>query len=186
MKIGVLPVGHISPEVQHDLAGALIKIFPDTSCFAIGEALPIPAGAYVDKRGQYNSAVILSAVRVFAESNAGFDRVLGVVDVDLFASGLNFVFGEAFSPGRAALISLWRLRPSFYGEPNDDGVFFLRTLKEAVHELGHTLGVRHCPKESCVMHFSNSISDTDGKESLFCQQDYLQASLAIKHFRETP
>jgi archaemetzincin len=179
MKIGILSVGQVPREVLLELVQALPKIFPDTACSVIKETLPIPADAFVKKRNQYNSSVILSQIKVFAASNAGFDRVLGVIDVDVFASGLNYVFGEAYMPGKAALISLWRLKPDFYGETAGSDVLVSRTLKEAVHELGHTLGLHHCEKGFCVMHFSNSIFDTDKKQSLFCGQDYLQASLAI-------
>jgi archaemetzincin len=179
MKIGVLSIGQVPREVLLELAQALPKIFPDTVCSVIKEPLPIPADAFVKNRNQYNSSVILNQIRVFAASNAGFDRVLGVIDVDVFASGLNYVFGEAYTPGKAALISLRRLRPDFYGETAGSDLFVLRALKEAVHELGHTLGLHHCARGFCVMHFSNSIFDTDKKQSLFCGQDYLQASLAI-------
>jgi archaemetzincin len=183
MKIGILLVGKVQPEVCTDLAEALPKIFPDTACAVVEPALPVPVEAFVKARSQYSSSVILKQVRLFAAGTSHFDRVLGVVDVDVFASGLNFVFGEAYSPGVAALISLWRLRPSFYGETGGADAFAFRVFKEAVHELGHTLGLQHCQKATCVMHFSNAIVDTDKKESLFCQQDYLQASLAIKHLR---
>jgi len=182
MKIGILSVGQVPREVLLELVQALPKIFPDTACSVIKESLPIPADAFVKNRDQYNSSVILNRIRVFEAGNAGFDRVLGVIDVDVFASGLNYVFGEAYIPGKAALISLWRLKPDFYGEPAGFDVFVSRALKEAVHELGHTLGLRHCEKGFCVMHFSNSILDTDKKQSLFCGQDYLQASLAINTF----
>ena len=179
MKIGILSVGQVQREVLLELLQALPKIFPDTACSIIKEPLPIPVDAFVKKRNQYSSSVILSQIKVFVASKAGFDRVLGVIDVDLFASGLNYVFGEAYTPGKAALISLWRLKPNFYGETAGSEVFVLRALKESVHELGHTLGLRHCARGFCVMHFSNSIFDTDKKQSLFCEQDYLQASLAI-------
>ena len=180
MKVGILIVGKVPREALLELAQALPKIFPDTACSVIKEPVPIPADAFVQKRNQYSSSVILNQIKVFTARNAGFDRVLGVVDVDVFASGLNYVFGEAYTPGKAALISLWRLKPDFYGETAGSDVLILRALKEAVHELGHTLGGKHCARGFCVMHFSNSIFDTDKKQSLFCGQDYLQASLAIK------
>jgi len=96
------------------------------------------------------------------------DRALGVVDVDIFAPGLNFVFGQADIAGRRALISLRRLRQEFYCLPRSENLFRERALKEAVHELGHTYGLGHCPDPACVMHFSNSLHDTDLKGWSFC------------------
>lgn len=179
MKIGILPVGQVASEGLVELQQGLTKIFPDTALSIIKDALPVPMEAFDRKRKQYNSSLILNAVRGFAAKHREFQRVLGVVDLDVFASGLNYVFGEAYVSGQAALISLWRLRPQFYGEAAGTSALFLRTLKEAVHELGHTLGLDHCPRGLCVMHFSNSIFDTDRKQSLFCGQCYLQAALAI-------
>ena len=186
MRIGVLAVGEVSREVPVELVKALPKIFPDTACTVIKEPLPVPADAFVKNRNQYDSSVILSRVKVFADGNSAFHRFLGIVDVDVFASGLNYVFGEAYTPGKAALISLWRLKPGFYGETASTEILVLRALKEAVHELGHTLGLKHCSRGFCVMHFSNSVFDTDKKQSLFCGQDYLQASLAINTLRQHP
>ena len=100
--------------------------------------------------------------------SASTDRVLGVTLVDLFVPMLNFVFGEAQCPGKIALISLYRLRPEFYGDTPNRSLFFERAEKEAVHELGHTLGIRHCKDGRCVMFFSSSIVDTDAKDSNFC------------------
>ena len=179
MRIGILPVGQIAPETLLEVAQGLVKLFPDTACSVINETLPLPEQAYEKKRKQYNSSVILNELRVFAAKREGIDRVLGVGDVDIFSSGLNYVFGEAYAPGAAALISLWRLKPEFYGESAGSAVFKLRVSKEAVHELGHTLGLQHCPRSLCVMHFSNSIFDTDKKQNLLCDQSYLEAALAI-------
>lgn len=52
-------------------------------------------------------------------------------------------------------------------KPNPE-LFKLRALKEALHELGHTFGLMHCPNSYCVMHFSNSIVDTDMKKAEYC------------------
>ena len=179
MKIGILPVGQVEPGILLGLQEGLIKAFPDTTCSFIKEVLPVPHHALDKKRNQHNSSVILNEIRALATKNEECHRVLGVSDIDIFASGLNYVFGEAYSPGRVALISLWRLKPEFYGENGGSTVFLLRTLKEAIHELGHTLGLQHCPRSFCVMRFSNSIFDTDRKQSLFCDQCYLLMALAI-------
>ena len=179
MKIGILPVGQVSIDTLAALGQGLVKIFPDSVFFVINKPLPVPEQAYDKKRFQHNSSLILKVLRTYAVNNMIYHRILGVIDTDIFASGLNYVFGEAYVSGNAALISLRRLKPQFFGEKPDDNLLVVRALKEAVHELGHTLGLNHCLKRQCVMHFSNSIFDTDRKQSFFCGQCYLQAALAI-------
>jgi archaemetzincin len=98
------------------------------------------------------------------------DVLLGVAAVDLYAPSLNFVFGQADPASMVAVISVARLRPSFYGLQDDDRVLHLRAGKEAVHELGHLFRLRHCVNPRCVMFFSNSLADTDLKEDKFCDR----------------
>jgi archaemetzincin len=95
-------------------------------------------------------------------------RVLGIAGVDLFVPKLNFVFGEAFMGGGAAIISLYRLDPMRFGQAANADLFRARAIKEALHELGHTFGLAHCRSPSCVMFFFKSLQDTDRKGSQFC------------------
>ena len=95
-------------------------------------------------------------------------KILVICDIDAYSGDLNFVFGEAYREGRVAAIYLPRLRQEFYGLESNKLVFHKRIVKEAIHELGHTFGLFHCNNELCVMHFSNSLYDTDIKEKSFC------------------
>jgi archaemetzincin len=179
MKIGILQIGQINSNIIQRIQENIRMIFPKTKCITITEKLPIPEEAFDKTRNQYFSGAILRKIQEYAEKEKASDRVLGIVDVDIFVPELNFVFGEAECPGKAALISLWRLKPEFYGEASSMELFLERSTKEAVHELGHTLGLRHCSNPFCVMYFSNSIFDTDRKQSLFCNKCYLKVETVI-------
>ena len=132
----------------------------------IGGAEELSGGVYVEDRRQYLSTSFLDEMRPLLPE--GTCKGLAVVNVDLYASGLNFVFGEAEVNGDCAVISLFRLHPQFYGFSEHESLLCQRVLKEAVHEIGHTFGLLHCRDPHCVMHFSNSIADTDKKDADFC------------------
>jgi archaemetzincin len=150
------PIGPVDPEVMGFLKESL-------SSFWNTEILPqveVPQEAYDESRKQYEGSALLKAISGMGEV------VLGVTDVDGYVDDLNYVFGLA--SGRRAMISLRRLRPEFYGSLEDEDLFKLRALKEAVHERGHVFGLNHCRDRNCVMYFSNSIRDTDFKDWRHC------------------
>ncbi len=121
-----------------------------------------PTGTLDPRRQQHSSARILEwLLRARPEG-----RVLGVTDVDLFIPVLTFVFGEAQLGGRAAVVSTARLAE---GAPRDPRVRVERLAKEAVHELGHALGLTHCPDIVCAMSRSASVRDVDRKAGVLCR-----------------
>lgn len=99
-------------------------------------------------------------------------KVLAICDFDAYSDELNFVFGQAHLGGRVSAIYLPRLREDLYVRKSDkkNNLFEQRVIKEAVHELGHAFGLRHCQISKCVMHFSNSLQDTDFKDDKFCER----------------
>src|SRR3990170_5968647 len=105
MKIGILPVGQAETAIALRIQENLVKVFPDTTCLVIDEKLPLSEKAFDKKRKQYRSSVILGEIQGYAAEKKDLNRVLGVVDADIFVPELSFVFGEAVCPGKAALIS---------------------------------------------------------------------------------
>ena len=163
MGIVLVPVGEIDRNVMDWLKNDLRQVF--NKQVSVGKGMPEPLYAYNKKRNQYLSTAILSAM-MGQKEYVPYEKILGIVDHDLFVPELNFVFGEAGL--KAAVISLTRLRQTFYRLPEDQDLFHRRVLTEAVHELGHTYGLDHCGNPRCVMFFSNSLMDTDRKGSEFC------------------
>ena len=159
----IVPFGTIQKEVLVFLQDELIRTFGFDVRIAREE--PIPQYAFDPKRRQYHSTKILEWLKNIPVMDT---RILGIVDLDLYVPELNFVFGEADVAHGVCIISLVRLRQEFYGLPKNENLFLERALKEAVHELGHTYRLGHCGDTRCIMHFSNSLQDTDIKGPDFC------------------
>jgi archaemetzincin len=165
MGIVLVAVGNINQEVMEWLKKELNKVFKKR--VLIGDGMNEPHYAFHKERKQYLSTTILTAI-LERKKHTPYEKILGILDHDLYVPELNFVFGEA--SGKAAVISFTRLRQSFYKLPEDQELFRRRVLTEALHELGHTFGLGHCENPRCVMFFSNSLMDTDRKGSEFCQK----------------
>jgi len=125
-----------------------------------------PEFAFHAERQQYHSSEILRRMQSFVTCDSW--RVLGVAPVDLYIPILTFVFGEAQVSGPCAVLSSCRLRQEFYGLSPDQELLRQRMLKEALHEIGHTLHLTHCEDYRCVMASSHAVEWIDLKEHVLC------------------
>ncbi|SMC09911.1 archaemetzincin family Zn-dependent metalloprotease [Nitratiruptor tergarcus] len=142
----------------------------------IGPQASLPHNAFNVLRKQYLASSFLETLLLYKQDK---EIVLGVTAQDIYEPNLNFVFGVATPIYAVALISTARLHNSFYGLPEDRNLFLKRVITEAVHEIGHTLGLKHCPNPHCVMHFSNTLADTDAKRYNFCSQCWKKVEKAL-------
>jgi len=132
-----------------------------------------PVTAFEVGRSQYNSTAIL--VEILKRQSGMRTTLLGVCNVDLFVPVLTYVFGEAQLDGVAAVLSTFRLDDRVYGLPPNQRLFEERSVKEAMHEIGHTLGLYHCHDHRCVMHSSTVVEEIDLKGERFCLECEHQA-----------
>jgi archaemetzincin len=134
--------------------------------------LPVPEAAYDPKRGQFQSVEIMKMLAQLAPREAS--RILGVTNVDLAIPMLTFLFGQAQFDGPIALVSLCRLHQEFYGLPAQENLLRERTVKEVLHELGHTFGLVHCSEPTCAMSLATHIELVDAKAERYCARCGLQ------------
>ena len=172
-KIHIVPLGPVDQDLLVRLRSSLQERLGVET--ALEEPVPLSETWYDSRRRQYLGNAVLNALSRIPRQRD--ERVLGLIDRDCYATGLNFIFGQAAIRGGLAFVALPRLRQSFYGLPEDWEVFRLRALKESVHELGHTWGLGHCSNPRCVMHFSNRLEDTDYKDADFC--DFCKRKLGL-------
>lgn len=164
--IGGAPSGpRIEPGLRllESLAAALARAFR-TPCQIRPEVFDVSYAWDADRQQCFSTAILQRLERA-SDLDA---RVLGVTACDLYVPVLTFVFGEAQLDGACAAVSTARLHEEFYGMPPRQDLLRERLLKEAVHELGHTFGLRHCADWRCVMSSSHGVERLDVKGSEFC------------------
>ena len=86
---------------------------------------------------------------------------LGITSVDISSTKNEVsdfgIMGLGFRPGNACVASDFRVKIK--------SNFF----KIAIHELGHTAGLKHCPEKTCFMRDAES-HDPTGEEKEFCKR----------------
>jgi len=168
MVVRLVPFGFIYYWILEYLSENLPKAY-GVEAIINRSSLTIPRFVYDSVISQIMSEKFLDYLRV-VDNWPRNEKILAIVDGDAYARGTNFVFGQAEVGGRFGAVFIARLNPSFYGGSENDGLFLLRILKEASHELGHMLGLGHCDNARCVMSFSNSIWEVDKKGWMPCDK----------------
>lgn len=166
LRIILVPLVPVQEEIVHELSAPLADVF-HTTVLIKSSVRGLVDRVYDFSRAQYNSTLLLNEL---LQQSDGTSKILGITSVDLFVPVLTYVFGEAQLNGIAAVMSTHRLDDSMYGLPPDNVKFFERSLKEAVHELGHTYGLIHCKNYDCAMHSSTTVDDIDVKGATLCNE----------------
>ena len=163
----LVSLGSIPKGLLPELGQALQQVFGAPA--DLGPPQVKPDYAFNKDRNQYHSTAVLRRLDAIRGRQRA-SPVLGVVDVDLFIPDQPFVFGEADRDARAALLSVFRLKGTPDGRAVPAERLLHRARAEAVHEMGHLLGLSHCNDFRCSMFLSHSAADADRKGTGLCGQ----------------
>jgi archaemetzincin len=162
--IFLIPMGDIDPDILESVSMSLWHTFGIE--IRKSDPMDIPHEAFDGKRNQYSSIDILQGLHKSTPKDVF--RVLAITDKDLFIPVLSFVYGHAQFEGKVGIVSIARLRQSYYGFPEDPQLLTERTVKEVIHETGHMFGLTHCNDMSCPMTLSTNIRMLDRKGPTLC------------------
>ncbi len=166
MDIFLAPIKFYSTLLLQDLVKELSKRF-SFRINVIDLEINLDDFYSIDRKQYFSTQIIAEVMKLTDEFNG---KIIMLTDVDIFVPALTFIFGEAQLNGKHSILSVCRLHEEFYSGISNENLLFERTIKEALHELGHCFGLRHCIDWDCVMHSSNGIEEVDIKGNTFCHK----------------
>ncbi len=159
MKVRLVVLGAAPP----GLAVAVLAALPSPLSSGETEYRRMPeATCYDRRRGQLDALRVLD---LLAAPAAG-EVVAAMTAIDLFAPPLAYVFGLSVLGSRRSVVSWARLAVEAGENP---GLLIRRLTTEVVHEVGHGLGLVHCPVPDCAMHRSFWAEAIDLKRPEYCR-----------------
>lgn len=179
MRIAIQPIGKFDAALVDTVKVGVEKYygFPVT----VLEPMEMPEAAFVHAKGKSPRHRADSLLKILRRMKAdSFDHVIGFTAQDISVTKYSSsggikkpeskytdwgVFGYGFCPGVSCVLSSFRLR---HGNRKK---FSERVRKVALHELGHNLGLKHCPNEHCVMQdAAETIKTIDRVDAKLCDK----------------
>ena len=170
LRVVILPVGKIEPAEIEAVSARLAKVL--NHAVETRAAVPVPKAGDDPARGQHLAAPFLAALKATQPRGTPAapapDATVFVTDVDLYRPQTDGVFGEIDAPGKAAVLSVRRLREAFYKRKADPGKQRARLVKMILVALGRIRGLTDCRDPHCVMAAMTALADVDARGERYC------------------
>ncbi|MCP1299999.1 Zn-dependent protease [Chryseobacterium sp. S0630] len=158
ITILIQPFKDINHETVAKVAEGIKNVYPNVKVLA---AIDFPENTYYKERNRYRADSIIKFLN--KETKEGFVTI-GLTAKDISATRGKIkdfgIMGLGYRPGKACVASNFRL-----SKENRDEQFY----KIAIHELGHTQGLPHCPEKMCFMRDAEGKNPTN-EETDFCKK----------------
>lgn len=157
----IQPLGDVLPDEDVNMVKRALESFFAVELATLPRA-ELPAKAFYHKRRRWRAEVLLRFLEERRPAHA--HRILGLTAADISTTKPPHedwgILGMATLDGAACVLSSFRC-----ARATTPSGARIRLGKVAVHEIGHTFGLEHCPKLGCLME--------DGRGSaLTCDRDY--------------
>ena len=155
-SIAILPFKDVDSNLVKILADSLRKKMSVE--FVVLATQSLPASAFYKPRQRYIADSLLVFLR--NANNNRYEKIIGITTKDISTRKGDIenwgILGLGSCPGEACVVSTFRA-----GKNKVSTSHFLRRITTlALHELGHTYGLEHCPVATCLM------KDAEGKMNL--------------------
>ena len=169
ITILIQPFEDVKPKQLTEISENIRKIYPKIK---ILKPIKFPQNTYYEPRNRYRADSIIKYLRTKTPNNC---VTLALTNKDISVTKgkvADFgVMGLGYRPGNACVASSFRLNTK-----NKNEQFY----KIAIHELGHTQGLKHCPEKTCFMRDAEGENHTD-EETDFCKN--CKIVLISKHWK---
>ncbi len=156
--VDIQPLGDIPKQTVEYVRKELQKIYPNIE---VKKAIPLPKLAYYEGRKRYRADSLIHYLH--RQTKAGHVTIgLTIKDISTTKDEIKDygIMGLGYCPGNACVASTFRLSKKDVPE---------QLFKTAIHELGHTQGLPHCPNKTCFMRDAEGKNRTN-EEKEFCSK----------------
>jgi archaemetzincin len=167
LTVHLLALGKVPEETIAQTAKSLREAAPID--IVIEPARALPKSAETIEKNRYSADLLLEFLDDVPATKG--QKVMGIAEIDIVTEKNGNprwgILGLGSIDGKTSVISTYRMRRKWEGGAPEP-VVRARLAKISLHELGHTLGLDHCPNKGCIMEDGHGTVKTVDAETVLC------------------